>query len=160
MRPARYLRRLAALLFPAAALVVLLPALPASATATGTICTTFGAHLCIGVGNISLGEQVISVNGPGRTLFWGGGGYGTISTLAFKADTGLCLAQTPNSGNVMVESCNAYGTNWEKVQGTNTTMWYNTRTGRYLSSQDCVGCIVAVLPHPFSPWEQQFNGPA
>jgi hypothetical protein len=144
----------------AAIFAVILPALPARATATGTMCTAFGADLCLGVGNSSLGEQVISVNGPGRTMFWGGGGFGTTGTLAFKNNTGLCIAPSQNSDNVKVVTCNVAGVSWRKVQAPNATYWVNVRYGGYLSGDDHVGDIIIAAPHPFNGWEQQWVGPA
>ena len=133
----------------------------AKRTASGSMCTTFGPHHCLGVGNISLGEQMISVNEPGRTMFWGGGGVGTISTICFKNNPSLCIAPSQNSNNVKVVLGNAFGTNWQKLQGPTGFYWFNTRTGFYLTEFDCLGCIIAVGPHPFpGGGEQQWNGPA
>jgi hypothetical protein len=146
----------AALVAPAA-----IGATSASATASGSMCTAFGANLCLGVGNISLGEQITSVHEPGRTMFWGGGGVGTISQICFKNAPSLCIAPSQNSNNVKVVLGNAFGTNWEKLQGPNGFYWWNTRTGLYLTDFDCTGCIVAVGPHPFpGGGEQQWLGPA
>ena len=103
MKASRYLRRLAALLIPAAAVFIALPALPASAN-TGSLHETFGSWY-VG-GTTQPGDQAINVSSPGRTIIFanGPGGTGTLQSAQF---TGICLAPA-GPDNMVIEWRNCF----------------------------------------------------
>lgn len=147
---------------PAIALGVgMATAMPALATSQGPMCTAFGANLCIRVDSTLLGTQVLTGNGPGRTMLWDGFGIGTTGTLCLKANPDRCLGLNAGSGNVRLKHQTDSGTSWKKVQAPATFYYVSVRYGTYMTGFDCVGCILAAGPHPFpGGGEQQWVGPA
>lgn len=145
-------RRLTAAFIPlsvaSAVLVLFAGILPVSA-ATGSLCTAFDQMLCIGdTGSVQAGDQVQTVNSPGRTMDFaaGVGGTGVIRFHNFNLCLGLPNA---NSFNVKVEPCNSRGVSFKWVSNNNNGHFFvNQLTGAYLTGFNSVGGIVAVCGHP------------
>jgi hypothetical protein len=127
----RHIRRLATAFLPAAAILVMLPALPASAV-TGSLCETFGSW-CVGTsagGIIFAGEDAVNVVSPGRTIAFTPGPGGT-GTLHSNAQTGLCLAPAgPNNLIIKWRGCTVTGVTWT---------WVTAGTTHYFVSQHYTG---------------------
>ena len=165
MRLPRYLRRLAVLLFPAAALVVLLPALPASAN-QGSLCETFGSW-CVGTpspGFVGPGTLAVNVGSPGRTVIFANGPGGT-GTLQLASQTGLCLAPAgPNNLEIEWRDCSVTGVSWNWVAAGTTHYFTSVHySGLRLSGDSVKGDPLVACPAGgcSGNWTlQQWTGPS
>ena len=160
-----YLRRLAAVLFPAIALVAVLPALPASAS-TGSLHETFGSWY-VGTPNpgfVGAGTTAVNVGSPGRTVIFANGPGGT-GTLQLAAQTGLCLAPA-SSSNLVIEwrDCSVTGVTWSWVAAGTTHYFVSQHyPGLRLSGDSVKGDPLVACPAGgcSGSWTlQQWTGPS
>jgi hypothetical protein len=157
----RHIRRLAAAFLPAAAILVMLPALPADAS-SGSLCETFGSW-CVG-GTLTAGQPAVNVSSPGRTIDFTPGPGGT-GTLHSHTATGLCLAPA-SSSDLLIEwrFCNVTGVAWTWVQA-GTTHYFESQhyPGLRLSGDSIRGDQLAACPAGGcgGSWTlQQWTGPS
>lgn len=161
----RLIRRLAALLIPAAAVFVALPALPASAS-TGSLHETFGSWY-VGTPNpgfVGAGTTAVNVGSPGRTIIFANGPGGT-GTLQLASQSGLCLAPAgPNNLVIEFRDCSVTGVTWSWVAAGTTHYFVSQHySGLRLSGDSAKGDPLVACPAGgcSGGWNlQQWTGPS
>jgi hypothetical protein len=123
---------------------------PAMAT-SGTICTSFGNHYCVGSDDLNYGTSIESKVG-GRNVTYNGP-IGTEGVISLNGGTDKCIKTVSNDYTLKIGHCSDTGTLWVELDnGDGTRYWLNHHTGYYMACDNTLNDVCVARPLGASGW--------